>query len=234
VFTYLHFDHLGTPRLATDDSQTVVWRWDSDAFGATLADEDPDGNGTKVTVNLRFPGQYFDVETGFHYNYYRTYDPGTGRYLESDPIGLGGGLNTYGYVGGNPLRFMDLRGLASEIECFKNPWCIELMHPGVSKATIDQLVKVAVAGASFVVLSEMCKDDLAGKPVKIFNWPLDAGGEEWGRRKGVGATEGRRRAHRIKKRDSMSGSKDNYTVDPATGDVFDPEGEWVGNLNDPG
>ena len=111
VFSYLHIDHLGTPRLATNDSQTVVWRWDSDAFGTSLPDEDPDGNGTGTTVNLRFPGQYFDGETGFHYNYYRTYDPSTGRYLESDPIGLEGGLNTYGYVAQNPLTYADPFGL---------------------------------------------------------------------------------------------------------------------------
>ncbi len=111
VFSYLHFDHLGTPRLATNDSQTVVWRWDGDAFGATAADEDPDGDMNAMTINLRFPGQYYDYETGLHYNYHRTYDPATGRYLESDPIGLNGGLNTYGYVRMNPTSFTDSKGL---------------------------------------------------------------------------------------------------------------------------
>ena len=110
VFSYLHFDHLGTPRLATDDSQTVVWRWDSDAFGTTAADEDPDGDMNATTINLRFPGQYYDQETGLHYNYFRTYDPSTGRYLESDPIGLAGGLNTYGYALQNPLSYTDPTG----------------------------------------------------------------------------------------------------------------------------
>lgn len=111
VFSYLHVDHLGTPRLATNDSQTVVWRWDSDAFGTSLPDEDPDGDGTGTTVNLRFAGQYFDGETGFHYNYFRTYDPSTGRYLESDPIGLLGGANTYGYALANPISLADPLGL---------------------------------------------------------------------------------------------------------------------------
>ena len=110
-FLYLHVDHLNTPRTATSDSQTVVWRWRGDAFGSTLADEDPDGDLVATTVNLRFPGQYFDAETGFHYNYFRTYDPTTGRYLESDPIGLVAGPNTYGYVGASPLRFIDPLGL---------------------------------------------------------------------------------------------------------------------------
>jgi RHS repeat-associated protein len=107
---YVHTDHLGTPR-AVSDGNTVIWRWESDPFGSTTANEDPDGNSTAFTYNLRFPGQYYDVESALHYNYYRTYDPSTGRYLESDPIGLGGGLNTYGYVGGNPLSAFDPFGL---------------------------------------------------------------------------------------------------------------------------
>ena len=63
--------------------------------------------------NLRFPGQYYDVETGKHYNYFRDYDSSVGRYIESDPIGLKGGLNTYGYVRGSPLNLVDRRGLFS-------------------------------------------------------------------------------------------------------------------------
>ncbi|MWK59987.1 RHS repeat protein, partial [Pseudomonas otitidis] len=61
---------------------------------------------------LRFPGQVADAHSGLYYNYFRDYDPETGRYVESDPIGLGGGLNTYGYVQGNPVKLVDLLGLA--------------------------------------------------------------------------------------------------------------------------
>jgi len=75
-----------------------------------MADEDPDGDGTDYSLNIRFPGQYFDVESGLHYNYFRTYDPQIGRYIESDPSGIGDGLNLFAYVGSNPIIFFDLDG----------------------------------------------------------------------------------------------------------------------------
>ncbi|MEQ9450860.1 MAG: LamG-like jellyroll fold domain-containing protein [Pseudomonadales bacterium] len=110
--TWLHTNHLGTPRLGTNSNGTIVWRWDSDPFGESTPFEDPDGDMTDVTVPLRFPGQYADVETGQYYNYFRTYDPSIGRYTQSDPIGLAGGLNTYAYVSGNPISHTDFFGLA--------------------------------------------------------------------------------------------------------------------------
>ncbi len=100
---------------------TVVWRWKlnsvsatgSNAFGVQPADENPDGNGTLVRFDLRFPGQQWDAAVGLNYNYFRDYEPGTGRYVESDPIGLRGGLSTYGYAGASPTRWVDRFGLLS-------------------------------------------------------------------------------------------------------------------------
>ncbi len=110
---YLHTDHLDTPRLATNASQTVVWKLPPhEPFGTAQAQQDPDQDGIATDIPLRFAGQVFDADTGLHYNYFRDYDPWTGRYIQSDPIGLEGGLNTYGYVQGNPLRFIDPKGLA--------------------------------------------------------------------------------------------------------------------------
>ena len=109
---YVHADHLGTPRRITRPSDSaIVWRWDSDPFGTDAPNQDPDGDSTPFTYNLRFPGQYFDAETGLNYNYFRDYDPAIGRYVESDPIGLRGGLNTYAYLRSNPLWSIDPFGL---------------------------------------------------------------------------------------------------------------------------
>jgi RHS repeat-associated protein len=109
---YVHTDHLNTPRKVTRPSDdAVLWRWDSDPFGATAPNENPQGLGT-FSYNLRYPGQYFDVESGLSYNYFRDYDPAIGRYVESDPVGLAGGINTYAYVDGDPIDFLDRFGLA--------------------------------------------------------------------------------------------------------------------------
>jgi RHS repeat-associated protein len=111
ILYYVHTDHLNTPRLVTDTSNNIRWRWDSDPFGTTAPDENPSSLGV-FTYNLRFPGQQYDSVAGLNYNYYRDLDPATGRYVQSDPIGLFGGLNTYSYVDGNPLSALDPLGLA--------------------------------------------------------------------------------------------------------------------------
>jgi RHS repeat-associated protein len=109
---YVHADHLGTPRAVTRPSDNaVMWRWSNDdPFGANPADENPSGQGP-FTYALRFPGQYHDAETGSHYNYFRDYEPGVGRYVQSDPIGLAGGLNPYAYARLTPLLKSDRFGL---------------------------------------------------------------------------------------------------------------------------
>mgnify|MGYP000445100749 CR=1 FL=1 len=105
-------DHLGSPFQVRTLAGQVVWRWESEAFGKTAPNEDVDGDGQKLTLNLRFPGQYFDRESGLHYNWNRYYSPKLGRYMSPDPIGLSGGMNLYGYANQNPLSYTDPLGLA--------------------------------------------------------------------------------------------------------------------------
>jgi RHS repeat-associated protein len=102
---YYHNDHLGTPQRMTDASANVVWSADYLPFGQANV------NVALVENNLRFAGQYYDAETGLHYNYHRYYDPKLGRYLRADPIGLIGGLNLYSYVSNEPIRRIDPFGL---------------------------------------------------------------------------------------------------------------------------
>jgi RHS repeat-associated protein len=109
---YVHSDQLNTPRQITRPSDNAqLWTWFSDPFGTDAANANPSGLGT-FAYNLRFPGQVFDGQAGLHQNGYRDYDPATGRYAQSDPIGLDGGLNTYSYVGSDPLTYTDEWGLA--------------------------------------------------------------------------------------------------------------------------
>ncbi len=98
---YYHNDHLGTPQKLTDGAQNVVWSAVYEPFGEAVIETG------YISQNLRFPGQYYDEESGLHYNLNRYYDPKLGRYLTSDPIGLDGGLNTYLYANANPVRYID-------------------------------------------------------------------------------------------------------------------------------
>lgn len=109
---YVHTDQLNAPRkVSQPSSNTLTWRWDADPLGTAAPNQNPGGLGTFV-YNLRFAGQYYQAETGLNYNYFRDYDPQTGRYVESDPIGLrGGSASTYSEVNNNPISYTDPRGL---------------------------------------------------------------------------------------------------------------------------
>lgn len=127
---YYHSDHLGTPLFMTNSTGQKVWSEELLPFGEGYdINEDVDGNQVHVVNNLRFPGQYYDAETGTHYNYFRDYNPIIGRYIESDPLLLRffykrkslfliptltrtpERLQTYAYVASNPVNLMDLLGL---------------------------------------------------------------------------------------------------------------------------
>ncbi|WP_203143277.1 RHS repeat-associated core domain-containing protein [Marinobacter mangrovi] len=110
---YIHGNHLDAPLVVTDSGGAVVWRGHYEPFGRLTVERD------EIELSARLPGQYADAdaETGLHYNYFRDYDPSLGRYLQSDPIGLNGGINTYGYAYGNPLNITDPQGLCGFGDC---------------------------------------------------------------------------------------------------------------------
>lgn len=113
--SYVHADMLGTPRAVTRVADNaLLWKWDlNEPFGSNPANENPAGLGP-FKFPLRHPGQYEDNETGLFYNYFRDYDPAVGRYIQSDPIGLAAGINTYIYVSANPLSSWDPTGTTDD------------------------------------------------------------------------------------------------------------------------
>ncbi|WP_086930850.1 RHS repeat-associated core domain-containing protein [Agarilytica rhodophyticola] len=164
VYTIIS-DHLDTPSLMLNDQNQVVWRQYATAFGEASIDNDVDGDGTHVTMNFRFPGQYFDQETGTHYNYFRTYDPRLGRYLQSDPIGLLGGVNTYAYVGGNPLKLIDPYGLKF---CLPG-WVVAGLSGGIGGAVSGGLIGgLATAPTGLGALAGLVGGTLGGFAAGFF------------------------------------------------------------------
>ncbi len=168
VLTYLHTDHLGTPRFATNTGGSQVWAANADAFGVGT----PSGS---VTVNLRMPGQYYDAESGLFYNWNRYYNPAIGRYISSDPIGLEGGLNTFLYAEASPVMYSDpegqaagllLRGLlGGAVTCAKNNSCRGFVMGEtarqIAKARTPRPVAPAMEGVCDVADSSILNSDEA-------------------------------------------------------------------------
>ena len=133
-------DHLGTPQQLVNQNQEVTWAADYQAFGEASIEAEV------ITNNHRFPGQYYDQESGLHYNWNRYYEPNTGRYITSDPIGLNGGMNTFGYVGGNPLYWYDRTGLAAQACLIP---AVGAVCVTAAQAIVDGIV--VIGGASAII-----------------------------------------------------------------------------------
>jgi RHS repeat-associated protein len=122
---YVEADALGTPRAVIDPVRDVaIWKWNltGEAFGNTAPNQNPDGDANQFVFNMRFPGQRYDAASGLNYNYFRNYETATGRYVESDAIGLSGGISTYGYAYQSPGLFYDPNGqVALAAGCFVWP-----------------------------------------------------------------------------------------------------------------
>jgi RHS repeat-associated protein len=114
TIAYVTADQLGTPRAVVDGSGNALWAWTYQ--GNAWGEQQPTSNG--YSYNLRFPGQYFDAETGLHQNVNRDYDPATGTYRQVDPIGYRSEQSSlYAYVAGNPISAVDPLGLCDQDKC---------------------------------------------------------------------------------------------------------------------
>ncbi len=114
-FWFYHCDHLGTPQEMTDHTGSVIWKAEYKAWGECKAEKAKSNffeDSEIISNNIRFQGQYFDQETGLHYNRYRYYSPYVGRFISKDPIRLLGGDNVYAYAP-NPVEWVDPLGLNS-------------------------------------------------------------------------------------------------------------------------
>jgi RHS repeat-associated protein len=141
-------DHLGTPQKMAAVNGAVVWSAKYSSFGeATI-----DGSST-ITSNLRFPGQYYDQETGLNYNWFRYYDPKIGRYLQADPIGLVGGINLFAYAWINPVNYIDFTGqkwCTPWIPTFETVWINTKKKSGTLERTLPSWKYISLFDPTYV------------------------------------------------------------------------------------
>lgn len=140
---YIRTDHLNTPRELTrvnaSNQHVSIWKWDSLPFGETEPNGNPSSLGV-MTFNHRSPGQYRDGETGLFQNWNREYEARLGRYVESDPLGLQAGPNTFGYVSANPLRSVDSKGLSEDDSCVSDSFFDTFL--GINDTAVDNLLSI--------------------------------------------------------------------------------------------
>lgn len=160
--SYIHADALGAPRVVTDATGAVLWQW---SYAGNPFGEQRPISASGFVLNLRFPGQYYDAESGLTYNVHRDYDAPSGRYAQPDPTGLDGGINLYPYVSSNPLNAIDPLGLR---ETTVDAYCARYgaaacaaavggkMGGGISAGTATAVGAGIATGLGAGVLSQSC------------------------------------------------------------------------------
>jgi RHS repeat-associated protein len=225
-----HFltDALGSPVAVADNAGFVQTEYAYESFGRTTA------TGTLNSSSYQYTGRENDG-TGLYYYRARFYNPELARFLSEDPTGFRGGINHFAYVGSNPIRWVDPNGTNPAVRGAQAAYGAAVVVGaailGAARAT-QRAINDAINAVQDYINGLVGPGGVqsSGDRAPGF-WPGDAGSEEWGRRNGLGADEGRRRFHKLKQ-DCHGRPRDPWTVNPDTGDVKDHEGETQGNLND--
>jgi RHS repeat-associated protein len=172
VLYYVHADHLNTPRRLTRPADNaVIYRWDSDPFGYGYPNENPGGGSVWIAYSLRFPGQVYEPNFGTYYNWHRDYDSTSGRYIQSDPLGLAGGSNsTYGYADGDPVTNQDPTGQ------FVFPAPAVPVATGTIAAPIAAVAAAGIAGYAF---GTAIYDASSTQIQDAIDWALNAHQVDW-------------------------------------------------------
>ena len=137
VTYYVHTDHLNRPIKMSDASKAIQWSAEYQPWDAVQSLSGP------LTLDLRFPGQWFQLEAGLHYNWHRHYDPSLGRYTQPDPLGFVDGPSVYGYARGNPYRYVDPDG--------RNPAGVCALVPAACGTAIEKTVEVCLAIGTYII-----------------------------------------------------------------------------------
>jgi RHS repeat-associated protein len=242
---FYYTDPAGTPLVMSDSTGTVVWKADYLPFGEETIDQ------STVPNNKMFVGKEKDSESGLYYFGARYMDAGAGRFLSTDPIEVINPqtgeinqrilhdpqrLNLYAYGLNNPYGYLDHDGKEVGLVV---PMALIFIASYITLVALQHLQPPSSIHFPDISLSKkenIEKKEQEGK-AEVERpegyWDAEKGAAEWGRINGTGAKEGKRRFHRgVKGKDLGSKGKDNYSVNPQTGDVLNPAGESVGNLND--
>lgn len=217
-------DHLGSPRLVVNTTNgSIAQQLDYDAWGNVTLDSNP---GFQP---FGYAGGIYDQDTKLTRFGARDYDAQAGRWTAKDPIGFNGGdSNVYAYVENNPISYVDSTGLNPALGAAGG-----FAVAGPPGAVIGGLIGLGAAYYGGQYIGGQIASAMYNRPPGA--WPGDVGADEWGRRNDLGAKEGRRRFHDIKRGNrGKPGSKaaDSCSVDPSNGDVYDGQGDYIGNLGE--